>query len=126
MTQADDKAQDRPERKSEKGAEPRPRKKRPAERTAAKTQPRRRLSGARVAVEAVRQLAELTGKEIEGVVGLDRNDEGWIVQVEVLELRRVPSTTDMLATYDVHVDERGDLEGYQRLARYVRGTPGEE
>jgi hypothetical protein len=45
------------------------------------------------------------------------------VQVEVLELRRVPNTTDVLAVYEVSVDRDGDLEGYTRLHRYVRGTP---
>jgi hypothetical protein len=68
---------------------------------------------------------ELTGKEPEGVIGLERGEEGWKVQVEVLELRRIPNTTDVLAVYEVSVDQDGELEGYTRLRRYVRGTPEE-
>lgn len=97
-----------------------------SKRTAATTQPRRRPSGRQVAAEAARQLVELTGKEPEGIVGLERTEDGWTVLVEVLELRRVPSTTDVLATYAVAMDERAELEGYQRRARYVRGVPGED
>jgi hypothetical protein len=85
----------------------------------------KRMTGMKAAGEAARQLHELTGKEPEGVVGLERSDDGWTVQVEVLELRRIPNTTDVLAVYEVSVDRDGDLEGYTRLRRYVRGTPEE-
>ena len=78
----------------------------------------------RIAAEAARQLVELTGKEAEGVVGLDRSDDGWKVEVEVLEVRRIPNTTDVLAMYEVEVDGKGSLQGYRRVRRYVRGVPG--
>ena len=80
----------------------------------------------RVAAEAARQLVELTGKDAEGVVGLDRSDDGWKVEVEVVEVRRIPNTTDVLAMYEVEVDGRGSLKGYRRVRRYVRGVPGED
>lgn len=79
-----------------------------------------------VAGLAARQLLELTGREPEGVTGLERTEDGWRVSIDVLELRRVPETTDVLACYEVDVDERGDLTGYRRVHRYVRGSPGEE
>jgi len=78
----------------------------------------------RIAAEAARQLVELTGKEPEGVVGLDRSDDGWKVEVEVLEVSRNPNTTDVLAMYEVEVDGKGSLQGYRRVRRYVRGVPG--
>ena len=91
---------------------------------APQAEPARRASGVRIAAEAARQLAELTDKEVEGVTGLRRGDDGWQVEVELLELRRVPSTTDVLATYEVDVDTSGDLQGYRRTRRYVRGKAG--
>jgi hypothetical protein len=45
-----------------------------------------------------------------------------VVTVEVLELQRTPNTTDLLSSYEVHVDNDGDLEEYRRLNRYVRGA----
>ena len=78
----------------------------------------------RIAAEAARQLVELTGKDAEGVVGLDRSDDGWKVEVEVVEVRRIPNTTDVLAMYEVEVDGKGSLQGYRRVRRYVRGVPG--
>jgi hypothetical protein len=72
------------------------------------------------------QLSELTGKEVEGVTGLDRTDDGWTVHLDVLELRRIPATTDVLASYEVDLDSQGELEGYRRAQRYVRGAAGKE
>jgi len=103
-------------------------KKSPPRKASARTEPPRpkRMNGARVANEAARQLLELTGKEFEGIIGLARTDDGWKVEVEVLELRRIPNTTDVLASYEVTVDSDGELEGYERLHRYVRGSAGDD
>ena len=79
-----------------------------------------------MAQSAARQLLELTGREAEGVTGLERTDDGWKILVEVVEVRRIPDTTDVLALYEVAVDEDGDLESYRRLRRYTRGVPGED
>lgn len=86
---------------------------------------RPRRSAGSVAGHAAEQLVQLTGKQFESIVGLHRDDEGWQVEVEVLELRRIPETTDVLATYQVEVDAAGDLVGYRRLSRYTRGDAGE-
>lgn len=88
--------------------------------------PRRRPMDARgAAVSAVRQVWELTGEEPEGVVSLERGEEGWTVGVEVVEIHRVPETTDLLALYRVTVDDHGELVSYRRGKRYSRGQPEE-
>ena len=86
----------------------------------------KKRTGLQIAQEAARQLLELTGREAEGVVGMERTDDGWRIEVEVVEVRRIPDTTDVLALYEISVDEDGDVEGYRRLRRYGRGVPGEE
>jgi hypothetical protein len=88
---------------------------------APRAQPGRRLTGAKIAERAVQQLAELAGKEVEGVTALRRTEDSWEVELETVELRRIPSTTDVLATYLVTLDSAGELEEYRRLGRYVRG-----
>lgn len=85
----------------------------------------KKKTGARIAAEAAGQLLELTGRDVEGITGFRRTDDGWAVEVEVLEVRRIPDTTDVLALYEVTVDEDGEMEGYRRLRRYTRGQPGE-
>lgn len=93
----------------------------------AESDPRTKARGGMaLAAEAARQLQQLTGQEVEGITGLHRGDDGWTVEVDVLELRRVPTTTDVLATYEVEVDEDGELMGYRRRHRYVRGEVGDD
>ncbi len=86
----------------------------------------KRPTAIKVAQSASRQLLELTGRDAEGVTGLERTEDGWKVLVEVVEVRRIPETTDILALYEVMTDEDGDLESYRRLRRYARGVPGED
>lgn len=98
----------------------------PAKRAASsKTSMPKRPKAMQVARSAVEQLSALTGRVPECVIGIERTDEGWQVELEVVESRRIPDSTDLLATYRVEVDEDGDLVGYQRVSRYVRGKAGD-
>jgi hypothetical protein len=88
--------------------------------------PPKRSTATQVATAAAKQLLELAGREAESVAGLERTEDGWTVLVEVVEVRRIPDTTDVLALYEVTVDSDGELQGYRRLRRYTRGVPGED
>ncbi len=66
-------------------------------------------------------IAELTGLEPESVTGLEWDGESWLVMVDMLELSRIPETTDVIATYVVQLDPSGALLGYRRSRRFVRG-----
>lgn len=80
------------------------------------------MSAAQAGRQGLEQIAELTGKEPEGVTGVERADDGWVVTVEVVEDRRVPSSTDVLAMYETSLDADGELESYRRIRRYSRGS----
>jgi hypothetical protein len=90
---------------------------------APRSQARPPTSASKVAAGAKEELSALTGKDAEGVTSLEKNEDGWLVRVEVVELRRIPDTTDVLALYEVHTDAHGGLESYKRVRRYVRGVP---
>jgi hypothetical protein len=69
------------------------------------------------------EVAALTGRRVEGVSGLRRDgDESWIVDVEVLELERVPNTMDLLASYAVTLSDDGEVQGFERRRRYHRAA----
>jgi len=91
---------------------------------------RRARSGSPTAGQVARlvagELGELLGREPEGVVGLARTEDGWRVGVEVLEIRRVPDTADVLAEYEVDTDARGRIQGYRRTRRYERGRVSDD
>lgn len=93
--------------------------------------PRRRPgSGGLSAAEAVRraagQIAELSGRDPEAVVAIERAENGWWIGVEVVETRRIPDSADILAIYETELDCNGELISYRRVRRYSRGRPHEE
>ena len=72
-------------------------------------------------VQSAREvLRDLHGADAEGVSSVSKSANGWIVGLEVVELRRVPDSMDVLATYEVEVDEDGDVLRYERVRRYKR------
>jgi hypothetical protein len=82
---------------------------------------RKRSSAGRAAAAARREIAELMGRDPEAVSGVERDDDdGWLVTVEFVELERIPQSTDVMATYEVSLDDGGELTGYRRTKRYVR------
>lgn len=78
-----------------------------------------------IARRAAAQLVELVGAAPERIVALERGEHGWTVQFEVVELRRVPDTSDVLAVYEVVVDAGGALQSCRRVERYPRGRAQE-
>jgi hypothetical protein len=83
---------------------------------------RRRPDARRIVQSALEQLITLVDRPVTGVIGLHRTDHGWRIEAEVLELERVPDTMSILASYEIEVDEHGDLEGCRRLRRYPRSA----
>jgi len=79
------------------------------------------LTAAKAGQAGLRQIAELTGKQPEGVTGVEPAEDGWVVGVEVVEDQRIPSSTDILATYETEVGTDGELVSYRRVRRYTRG-----
>jgi hypothetical protein len=66
-------------------------------------------------------VAAFTNHEREGVISVERNDGTWKIGVEVVETRRIPDTADILAIYEVRLDQDGELVSYRRTLRYARG-----
>jgi hypothetical protein len=82
---------------------------------------RRRSAAAEIATRARDELSDITGLEAEGVTSLERGEDGtWIVTVELLELSRIPETDDVLGSYELELDEDGEILGYRRTRRYAR------
>jgi Gas vesicle synthesis protein GvpO len=92
------------------------------EREPAARAPRRSLTAAEAGRHGLRQIAELTGKDPEGVSGVEPSDDNWLVTVDVVEDHRIPSSTDVLASYEAELGPDGDLIAYRRVRRYTRGS----
>jgi Gas vesicle synthesis protein GvpO len=112
----DDEEQEQPEPETRAEPEPEPEPVRPAKAGELRE----------IAQQARQLLNELRGVDAESVSGLTRSAEGWVVTLEVVELHRIPESTDVLATYEVEVDERGRLLRYERSGRYTRSQADRE
>ena len=75
---------------------------------------------AEVVDTARRQLESLLGTGVERVSGLDHANGGWRVTLEAVEVRRVPESTDVMASYEVVLDGASKLVSVNRIRRYRR------
>ncbi len=80
----------------------------------------------KIAQRAKEQLAQLTGLKPDTVSALSKDEQGWHVTVELVEMTRIPTATDVLASYLALLDDEGNLLSYQRIRRYLRGEVMEQ
>jgi hypothetical protein len=66
------------------------------------------------------QLQELLGKAVESASALERTHNGWVATLEVVELSRIPETTDVMASYELELDDNLGLRSYRQVRRYTR------
>jgi hypothetical protein len=118
-----------PDDEQRNGDEPQQEEPTPKERGSREEQPRAKrepLRGAggdelaELATQARELLRSVRGVEAESVSGIRRTPHGWKVTLEVVELRRIPESTDVLASYEVELDGEGDFLGFERGRRYSR------
>ncbi len=69
---------------------------------------------ARSAIEA------LMGKAPESTSRCEKSQDGWEVQVEMLESKGRLADNDIISSYVLRLDAAGDLTAYQRTRRYTR------
>ncbi|MDT2005191.1 gas vesicle protein [Rhodococcus opacus] len=79
-------------------------------------------SAATAAAAALRDIADLIGKESQSATAVLPTEEGWTVEVEVIDDQRIPPSADMLALYEVVLDLDGEILSYRRTRRYRRGS----
>jgi hypothetical protein len=60
------------------------------------------------------QLAEVTNLEPVTVSGADRDGGGWRLTVEMIELARIPEAQDVIGSYEVRLNEEGELLEWRR------------
>jgi len=79
------------------------------------------MTAAEAARAALDQIADLTAKQPEGITGVERTEDGWTVGLELVEDQRIPSSSDILATYEIAIGPDGEMQSYRRIKRYARG-----
>ena len=76
--------------------------------------------------QAKSQLGEVTGLKPVTVTGTFKDEQGWHIEMDMLEMSRIPPATDVLGDYDVLVDEDGNMVKFERKRTRLRGEPMEK
>jgi hypothetical protein len=103
--------------------EPRSSRDRPSQGAGASEEPVRGASpdeATETVQRARRQLSALLERPVESVSAFERMHDGWLVTLEVVEVSRIPESTDVLASYEVELDDDRNLRRYARVRRYIR------
>ena len=96
----------------------------PSERRTTSSAGRRngRVSASDAVNRGRRELSQLLGRPVEAMLGASRDNGNWVVTAQVLELARIPNTTDVLAEYEAVLDRDCEVVSYKRTRRYHRGA----
>jgi len=84
------------------------------------------MKASEVAEEAQKELAKLTKLEPSGIKGVFRDEEGWHITVEMIEKKSIPDAMDLLALYEVILDDEGNVLKFERGVLRKRSDTGEE
>ncbi len=79
-------------------------------------------------IESAREeLSRVTGLELSTTLGASKDERGWRISMEMIEKHSIPDQMDILAKYDVILDDDGKLlEFNRRKLRKRVDTEGEE
>ena len=72
------------------------------------------------------EFTRLSKIPVDGITGLSRAEEGWVVTLEALERRAIPDTMDVLGLYEVRLDNEGNLLSFDRKKLRKRGETKED
>jgi hypothetical protein len=78
-------------------------------------------------IESAREeLSRATGLELSTTLGASKDERGWRISMEMIEKHSIPDQMDILAAYDVMLDDDGKLiEFNRRRLRKRMDTEGE-
>src|SRR5690349_1645786 len=84
-------------------------------------QKKKTAQSAEDAVRCARKyVTDVIGLDCESIAGVEREKDGWAITAVVIEVSRIPSTTDILGSYEIRVADNGQLLKCRRTERYHR------
>ena len=86
------------------------------------------LAMSKVIQKARSDLNNLTGLELSSTVGAEKEGDGWLVIMELIEKRSIPDGMDILAKYETRLDTDGNMLDFKRtgLRKRIDVSEGEE
>lgn len=63
---------------------------------------------------AKEQLHSILALDVANVIAASKTNDGWNVKIDLIERKAIPDTQDLLGTYDIILDEEGNIVSYER------------
>ena len=63
---------------------------------------------------ARKELSKLTGLTVSSTTGATKDEKGWHISIELVEKHSIPDQMDILALYEVLLDEDGNFLNFER------------
>jgi len=70
--------------------------------------------------QARKELSRLTGLKASSTIRATKDEKGWHISIEMVEKQSIPNQMDILATYEVLLDEEGNLLNFERKSMRKR------
>ena len=64
--------------------------------------------------KARKDLSKLTGLTVSSTTGATKDEKGWHISIELVEKHSIPDQMDILALYEVLLDEDGNFLSFER------------
>ena len=64
--------------------------------------------------KAREELSKMTGLELSTTIGAVKEEKGWKVALEMVEKHSLPDQMDILATYEVFLDDEANVIEFKR------------
>ncbi len=64
--------------------------------------------------KARKELSKLTGLIVSSTAGVTKDEKGWHISIELVEKHSIPDQMDILALYEVLLDEDGNFLNFER------------
>ncbi|MBI4304271.1 MAG: gas vesicle protein [Chloroflexi bacterium] len=61
-----------------------------------------------------KEFTGLTNLPVDGITGLSKDDETYVVSLEALERKAIPDSMDVLGLYEVRLDNAGNFLTFER------------
>jgi hypothetical protein len=78
---------------------------------------------ATLAERAKEQMTGITGLKTVTISGIEHAEGEWQLHMDLLEMSRIPDSTDLIGEYTVCLDEEGRLLRFERRRSRLRGQP---
>jgi len=75
---------------------------------------------------AKKQLSDTTGLKPVTITRAFEDEEGWHIGVAMLEMSRIPNSSDVLGDYEVLLNDCGGMLKFERRRTRLRCETGEE